>query len=312
MTTFLVQHITGGDAFFTGLVLLLVAVVLARLARWRRSRGVTLFVIIAVLLIAVSATPLPWWLYGVFALTVAAWCALLAGRKTSQLVSPSGGEVETSAPPAADAPGHRPLLLAGLLIFTIIIVAVWELRWRSTPRVPIEADGRLIILADSVTAGIGEREAVRWPELLRERHPSLVIDDRSKMGATVGSVLELIEEQPLDDGVVLIEIGGNDLLGSTSLDDFERDLNQLLKTASAGGRPVLMFELPLPPGYNGWGLAQRRLANRYGVSVVPKRRFASILLSGEMTLDSIHLNQAGHQAMARLVEEMCGLTAGPR
>jgi len=106
---------------------------------------------------------------------------------------------------------------------------------------------------------------------------------------------------------VLIEIGGNDLLGSTSLADFDRDLDQLLALATADGRRVVMFELPLPPGSNGWGQVQRRLANQHGVALIPKRRFASILLSGDLTLDSIHLSQAGHEQMARLVEEVLGL-----
>lgn len=48
MTTFLVQHFTGGDAFFTGLTLLMFTTVLARYCDWRRSGGVTLCVIIAV------------------------------------------------------------------------------------------------------------------------------------------------------------------------------------------------------------------------------------------------------------------------
>lgn len=311
MTTLLVQHITGGDAFFTGLVLILAAVVLARRARWRRTWGTTLCVIAAVLIIAVSATPLPWWLYGLFGVMLIAWYALLDGRKATSGPHPrplSRGESGEEVPSQLnEAAGHRPVLLTAILIAMVITVGAWELRWRWTPQVPIEDDGRLIILADSVTAGMEEREAVRWPELLHEHHPSLVIDDRSKMGATVGSVLELIEERPLEDGIVLIEIGGNDLLGDTPLADFERDLDRLLQAASSGGRQVVMFELPLPPSYNAWGLAQRRLASDHRVMLIPKRRFASILLSSATTLDSIHLSQAGHERMARLIEEVLAL-----
>lgn len=317
MTTFLVQHITGGDAFFSGLVLMVVAALLARRAGWRRTRLVSLCVFVGCLLVGASATPLPWWLYGLFALTVVAWYALLAGGtvpkpvagesalKAESSTAGSGESDNNSSTPTAS--GHRPLSLTVLLMLMLVIVASWELRWRWTPRVPLEADDRLIILADSVTAGMGEDEAVCWPVLLGERYSTLSIDDRSHAGATVGSVLRLIEERPLDDGVVLLEIGGNDLLGSTSLPDFERDLDRLLSAATSEGRRVVMFELPLPPGANAWGQAQRRLAGQFGVSLIPKRRFISILLSGETTIDSIHLSQSGHVQMLKLMEEVLEL-----
>lgn len=301
MTTFLVQHITGGDAFFTGLMLLVVAVVLAGRSDWRRTRSATLYVLVGVALIAVSATSLPWWLYTLFAIALVAWYGLLTGRTPSQCDNAATSTAETAEHPSA---GHRPLLMTAVLVLMFLIVAGWELRWRLTPHVPLGGDDRLIILADSVTAGIGEDEAIRWPELLQQRHPDLVIDDRSKMGATVDSALRLIDDRPLEAGVVVIELGGNDLLGTTTLADFEESLDAVLQATTSGDRPVVMFELPLPPGSNAWGLVQRRLANRYGVVLIPKRRFASILLSGETTLDSIHLSQSGHEAMARLIEEV--------
>ena len=103
---------------------------------------------------------------------------------------------------------------------------------------------------------------------------------------------------PAEGGLVLIEIGGNDLLGETTSAQFERDLNQLLSQIRAPGRTLVMFELPLPPLCNEYGRIQRRLAARYGVRLIPKRVFISVLAGGGATLDSIHLSEAGHQQMA--------------
>jgi acyl-CoA thioesterase-1 len=307
MTTFLVQHITGGDAFFTGLGLLFAAVVLAAWAKWRRTMITSICVFVAVALVAASATPLPWWLYALFGLSVLTWYVLLGGRQSTPSPADVSANGDAPLPESSKPAGHRPLLLTAFLLIMLAVVAVWELRWRWTPSVPLEAGGRLVILGDSVTAGIGEREAVRWTELLINRNSSILVVDRAKMGATVGSVLETLKKQSLGDGVVIIELGGNDLLGSTSLADFERDLDALLKTAARGSRRAIMFELPLPPGYNAWGEVQRRLATAHGVALIPKRRFASILLSQEFTLDSIHLSQAGHEQMADLVAEVLEL-----
>jgi acyl-CoA thioesterase-1 len=61
---------------------------------------------------------------------------------------------------------------------------------------------------------------------------------------------------------------------------------------------------------NGWGVVQRRLAAKYGVTLIPKRVFVGVLTTGDATLDSVHLSQAGHQAMAdrvwRLLEGVYG------
>jgi acyl-CoA thioesterase-1 len=103
---------------------------------------------------------------------------------------------------------------------------------------------------------------------------------------------------PSEGGLVLIEIGGNDLLGTTTSADFDRDLESLLQRVCIPGRTVLMFELPLPPLMNEYGRVQRRLAARYDVKLIPKRVLMSVLAADGNTLDSIHLSPAGHQRMA--------------
>ena len=106
------------------------------------------------------------------------------------------------------------------------------------------------------------------------------------------------DQLPSAGGLVLLEIGGNDLLGDTPTADFERDLNLLLARIRAPGRTVLMFELPLPPLSNEYGRIQRRAAARHGVRLIPKRIFMSVLAADGATLDSIHLSDAGHERMA--------------
>jgi acyl-CoA thioesterase-1 len=101
--------------------------------------------------------------------------------------------------------------------------------------------------------------------------------------------------------IVIAEIGGNDLLGSTTPEAFERDLDALLARMGSDGRTVLLLELPLPPGYNRFGQIQRGLAARHGALLVPKRVLMGVLASGGATLDSIHLSQAGHARMAETI-----------
>lgn len=95
------------------------------------------------------------------------------------------------------------------------------------------------------------------------------------------------------------------------MNDFERHLDALLGRLRGEGHLVVMFELPLPPFQAGFGAAQRRMARRHGVGLIPKRVLAGVLLTTGATLDTIHLSPTGHRLMAGSVEKTIGRTAGP-
>lgn len=141
---------------------------------------------------------------------------------------------------------------------------------------------------------------MRWPTLLAKDH-NLNIQDISHPGETVASALKWAKSQQILSPVVILEIGGNDLLGDTTSAQFSRDLDALLGYVSAPGRQVIMFELPLPPLRNEYGRIQRSLARKHDVALVPKRVFLSILAANDSTVDTIHLTQAGHHRMATTV-----------
>jgi acyl-CoA thioesterase-1 len=168
----------------------------------------------------------------------------------------------------------------------------------------------MTVIGDSVTAGTGSNDkSVKWPALLAERH-SLTVQDISHAGETAASALKRSKAQRITSPVVVLEIGGNDLLGSTTSAQFSRDLDGLLTEVSGPGRQLMMFELPLPPFCHEYGRIQRSLAHKHQVQLVPKRVFLSILAASDSTLDTIHLSQAGHDAMATCVWQL-GSSAYP-
>ncbi len=79
-------------------------------------------------------------------------------------------------------------------------------------------------------------------------------------GATARSALAQAARAADPNAVVLVEIGGNDLLGGTAVARFEQDLAALLTALTGPHRLVVMVELPLLPFSNGYGAAQRRVA----------------------------------------------------
>jgi acyl-CoA thioesterase-1 len=264
-------------AFFVGVALELVSAALFSFYRRRWSVSVsTLFAVIGLILIVLSAVPLPYWLYAVAGLVSLFW--LVAERVERQIFQKS----------------RSYLRLAAMILWSV--TALMEIPYQIRPRLEAASRPTLYIFADSVTAGMGDASVETWPKLLAQSH-SINVQDHSQMGAKVRSMLRKTEGLSLGDGIILLEIGGNDLLGSTSASDFERDLDQLLAKLCAPGRVVLMFELPLPPFSNQYGRAQRRLASKYGVKLIPKRIFVSVLTTDGATVDSVHLTKRGHELM---------------
>lgn len=101
--------------------------------------------------------------------------------------------------------------------------------------------------------------------------------------------------------VVIVEIGGNDLLGHTDRRTFYGQLDTLLGKLKNDNHRIVMFELPLLPFWNAYGTNQRVLAEKYGVTLIPKSCLAGVFGSKGATLDGLHLSQNGHNKLARAV-----------
>ncbi len=144
----------------------------------------------------------------------------------------------------------------------------------------------------------GEKDT--WPRILARRH-NVDVRDLSLAGATVGSATEQASRITETRGLILAEIGGNDILGETTPAVFEADLDRLLAQLRSRGNVVVLLELPLPPSYNVFGAIQRRLARRHGALLVPKRVLLGVLMTDGATVDTIHLSRAGHDLNAERI-----------
>jgi acyl-CoA thioesterase-1 len=269
----------SGLAFFLGLGLILTGLTVFTVSE--RSIWKILATCLAVLglcVVGLSAAPLPYWFYALAAMLSGAW--LIAERLTQSRLYV----------------WRR--LLRGLIAVVCLIAVAMELPYHLSPSLHATGKPTLYILADSVTAGTGEK--ITWPKLLAKAQAVDVVD-LSMAGATVNSALKQADGVTRSGGIVLLEIGGNDLLGETSVADYELDLERLLQKVCQPGRAVLMFELPLPPFRNEYGRVQRRLAAKHHVTMIPKRLFMGVLSEPGATIDSVHLAHLGHERMSAIV-----------
>ncbi len=127
----------------------------------------------------------------------------------------------------------------------------------------------------------------------------LKVVNLAQAGATAEGALSQARGITVENAVVLVEIGGNDLLGNTDSGAFEHHLDSLLAEVRKRGARAVMFELPLPPFCNAFGRAQRDLAAKHGVALIPKRCMTEALGAKGGTLDGLHLSDEGHAVLAK-------------
>lgn len=280
----LILHIASGQAFFSGVILVQLALVLAlrRQNRWIKLGG-TIAAYGGLLLIVASATPLSGWFYAFAGTVTVAWLILEdTGRPQVRRVRP---------------------WLRGIVAATWWLGVALEAPYHGMPTLPNLGDPTVYVVGDSVAAGTGI-EAMTWPKLLAQER-GLRIRDLSLPGATVTTALRDQATRCVErDALVLAEIGGNDVLAGTPPASFERSLDALLARLRSEGRTVVLLELPLPPFYNRYGSIQRRLARRHGVWLVPKRILLGVLMTPGATVDTVHLSRQGHEQMARVLGDV--------
>jgi acyl-CoA thioesterase-1 len=174
-----------------------------------------------------------------------------------------------------------------------------EAPYRRCPKVTVPEGTTVYVLGDSISAGVGTGDRC-WPVVLGELTSFRVVN-LAQPGATVKSALVQTKGIKESRAVVIVEIGGNDLLGETAAAEFRDTLDTLVSSLRANQHQILLLELPLFPFKNAFGRAQRDVVSKYGVAMLPKRCLAAALGAQNGTLDGLHLSQAGHNALAGIL-----------
>ncbi|GAB4214212.1 MAG: arylesterase [Rhodoferax sp.] len=120
---------------------------------------------------------------------------------------------------------------------------------------PVPAQGRLLVLGDSISAEYGLPRGSGWVALLQQRlrqsHPQVEVVNASISGeTTVGGRYRLPallrQHTPR---WVLIELGGNDALRGLSLDMSAQNLSTMTQAAQTAGAQVLLLGMRIPPNF---------------------------------------------------------------
>ena len=280
-----IYHVASGQSLLLGFAFVAIGLALVWLARGRIAKAAgRISVPVGAGLMWLSSTPFPVWLEILLAGSLVAWLAAECGCN--------------SMPRTVRAIRLVLLGLCGLAVFVEVP------HWKSQP-LPQVKHAKVFVVGDSISSGLDSSKPT-WPALWQEQTKAKIVN-LAKPGATLSGGAGQAAQIPEGPCLVLIELGGNDLLGKASGKDFGTDLATLLTALSKPDRTLVMLELPLLPGQAALGRSQRVLAQAHGVYLIPKRFFTRVLSAPEATIDGLHLSARGTAAMASMIRGQFGL-----
>jgi acyl-CoA thioesterase-1 len=141
------------------------------------------------------------------------------------------------------------------------------------------ARGRIVILGDSLTAGLGLPPEQAYPTLLQQRLdasdlPFEIVNAGVSGDTSAGGLRRLDWSLDGDVDVLVVALGGNDALRGLPAEELQRNLAQIIEQARDRGIEVVLAGMEAPRNYGpAYTSAFRRvyphLAETYEVALVP-------------------------------------------
>ncbi len=198
------------------------------------------------------------------------------------------------------------------LILLCLLPGLLEGRYWFSPVISLNNTDTIYVIGDSVSSGIGGPNENTWPEILSGKL-NLPVVNLAVAGATAESALK--KQLPLineNSDIVILEIGGNDILNSTKPDVFEKSMRQIFSKLNVTAKNAVWLELPLLPWKTEYGRIQRNLAKEFKITLIPKQILSGVFQTPGATSDSIHLTEKGHQLLGQKIFQLFEQTAIPQ
>jgi acyl-CoA thioesterase-1 len=167
---------------------------------------------------------------------------------------------------------------------------------------------RIVVLGDSLTAGLGLAVRDAYPTLLQERLKTQglnfeVVNAGVSGDTSAGALSRLDWSLQGEVRVLIVALGGNDGLRGLPPEQLQQNLAQIIERAQARQIEVILAGMEAPPNYGreyivSFHKVYPALAKRYGVALVP---FLLQGVAGTETLnqaDGIHPTAAGARIVA--------------
>lgn len=191
-------------------------------------------------------------------------------------------------------------MMRALLIAIIVVVlgACSKPTEQALPR-----GTRVLALGDSLTAGNGVNPSEAWPALLATRTGWEIINGGVSGDTSAGGLQRLpglLEEHAPT--LVLVSLGGNDMLRRVPQSETVANLNRILDMIQTRGTKVVLLAIPQPSisgaVFNSLSAAEfyRAIADTHKVPLI-EDALPEVLSDTKLKGDALHPNAAGHQLL---------------
>jgi acyl-CoA hydrolase len=195
-----------------------------------------------------------------------------------------------------------------MVLFVAVLAACGASREKALPPGSV-----VLIIGDSITAGYGVDAKEAWPAALAQRTSWHVVAAGISGDRTAGG----LERLPalLDEHVpalVIIELGGNDLLRHLPETEIGANLTTMIDNVRTRGARVVLMAAPQPTAVGALtGLSAaslyRDVAQRTKVPLIDKA-LPAVLSDARLKLDALHPTAEGHRVLAdRALDELIAI-----
>jgi acyl-CoA thioesterase I len=170
---------------------------------------------------------------------------------------------------------------------------------------------KIVVLGDSLTAGLGLLETQSYPHLLQEKidrdgFQYEVVNAGVSGDTSAGGLRRLDWALQEDVRILILELGANDGLRGLSVAEMKENLGKIVEAARAKNIVVILAGMEAPPNYGAeyaasFRGAYRELALKYKLLFIP---FLLDKVAGQASLnqaDGIHPNPTGSAIVADTV-----------
>lgn len=195
----------------------------------------------------------------------------------------------------------RPIRYCFLLLALAALSACAE-RSPNLPR--LGPDDVVLAFGDSLTYGTGASAGESYPEVLSQLIGRTVVasgvpGERTAGGlARLASVLDTHRPR-----IMLLCLGGNDMLRKVGADETEANLREIIETAREQDVAVVLIGVPKLALFGGAADFYQRIADDYALpyegDVLPR-----ILRNNEYKSDPVHPNARGYRMLATALAEV--------
>lgn len=192
-------------------------------------------------------------------------------------------------------------LRLALFAALVVVFAGW-VAWRhfsiGNVRNVHSRGSNVIAFGDSLTAGYGAQAGEDYPSRVSAATGVAVIN-AGVSGDTTEMALARVDKDVLarDPRIVIVGLGGNDFLQSTSIATTEQNLRAIVEKIESAGASVILLGFRFPSVNADYEGMYKRVANDERCLLVPNV-LSGILTHPELKSDEIHPNARGYQLMA--------------